>query len=82
MSRVAHDQVEDLYPLSPMQQGMLFHTLAEPGSGVYVEQIRLGLQGLDPSRFRAAWERAFGSNPDSTSITARIRSDRTPLREE
>ena len=52
-------QVEDVYPLSPMQQGMVFHTLAEPGSGVYVEQIRLALQGLDADCFRRAWEVAF-----------------------
>ncbi|NTX67788.1 non-ribosomal peptide synthetase, partial [Myxococcus sp. CA051A] len=30
---------DDLYPLSPMQQGMLFHTLTAPGSGVYVTQL-------------------------------------------
>jgi len=31
--------IEDLYPLSPLQEGMLFHTLAEPASGVFVEQL-------------------------------------------
>jgi len=55
--------VEDLYPLSPMQQGMMFHTLSEPGSGVYVEQIRLGLDGLDVACFRSAWERMFERYP-------------------
>ncbi|NPC53995.1 hypothetical protein HPC50_44020, partial [Corallococcus exiguus] len=30
--------VEDVYPLSPLQQGLLFHSLLEGGSGVYVEQ--------------------------------------------
>jgi hypothetical protein len=29
----------DSYPLSPMQQGMLFHSLYAPHSGVYIKQI-------------------------------------------
>jgi hypothetical protein len=28
--------VEDFYPLSPMQQGLLFHTLSAPDTGVYL----------------------------------------------
>ena len=30
--------VEDIYPLSPMQQGLLFHTLLAPAAGAYVPQ--------------------------------------------
>ncbi|TYR40284.1 hypothetical protein FY004_38815 [Streptomyces parvus] len=53
-------QVEDVYPLSPLQQGMLFHALAEPDSGMYVEQIHWRLEGdLDIDRMRAAWQRAM-----------------------
>lgn len=51
--------VQDLYPLSPMQKGMLFHTLDEPGSGVYVEQIRIELEGLQPETLRQAWQQLF-----------------------
>ena len=29
------DNVADIYELSPMQQGMLFHTIYAPNSGVY-----------------------------------------------
>ena len=36
--------VEDFYPLSPMQQGMLFHTLYSPNSGVYFEQLTCTLR--------------------------------------
>ncbi|WP_437966994.1 amino acid adenylation domain-containing protein [Sorangium sp. So ce260] len=49
--------VEDVYPLSPLQQGLLFHSLWEPGSGVYVEQVTCTLEGtLDVDAFRRAWE--------------------------
>ena len=37
--------IEDIYPLSPMQSGMLFHTLYAPGSGVYVEQMHSPING-------------------------------------
>ena len=37
--------IEDIYPLSPMQQGMLFHSLYEPQSGVYLEQMVCTLAG-------------------------------------
>ena len=48
--------VEDMYPLSPMQQGMLFHTLYGPTTGVYLEQFNCILNGdLDVVNFKRAW---------------------------
>ncbi|UFZ08168.1 amino acid adenylation domain-containing protein [Bradyrhizobium ontarionense] len=45
------------YPLSPMQQGMLFHSVTAPGSDVYVEQLSCRLRGpLDGAAFQSAWE--------------------------
>ena len=45
------ENVADLYPLSPMQQGMLFHTVSDATPGVYVDQVVVSLQGpLDPER--------------------------------
>ncbi|MCR1760814.1 condensation domain-containing protein, partial [Pseudomonas aeruginosa] len=49
------DSVRDIYPLSPMQQGMLFHSL-HGAEGDYVNQLRMDIGGLDPDRFRAAWQ--------------------------
>lgn len=44
--------VEDLYPLSPMQQGMLSHSLYDPASGAYIEQMVCTLHGdLDIAAF-------------------------------
>ncbi|RJX83248.1 amino acid adenylation domain-containing protein, partial [Pseudomonas sp. LS-2] len=53
---VASPDVEDLYVLSPMQRGMLFHTVYEPQGRSYTNQVRLDVEGLDPQRFRAAWQ--------------------------
>ncbi|RRV07249.1 amino acid adenylation domain-containing protein [Pseudomonas sp. v388] len=53
---VAAADIQDLYPLSPMQQGMLFHTLFEQQAGHYINQLRVEVTGLDVPRFRAAWQ--------------------------
>jgi amino acid adenylation domain-containing protein/non-ribosomal peptide synthase protein (TIGR01720 family) len=50
-------QIEDVYPLSPLQQGLLFHTLYGEESGDYVVQMLLTFQGkLDPVAFEKAWQ--------------------------
>ncbi|WEK32625.1 MAG: amino acid adenylation domain-containing protein [Candidatus Pseudomonas phytovorans] len=48
--------IEDIYPLSPMQQGMLFHTVFEQGQGEYINQMRVDVTGLDVERFKRAWQ--------------------------
>ncbi|HEY6350740.1 MAG TPA: amino acid adenylation domain-containing protein, partial [Candidatus Angelobacter sp.] len=54
-------KLEDLYPLSPMQEGMLFHTIEALGSGIYMSQLCLELEGAwDQVVFlRAAWEQVM-----------------------
>ncbi|MEM9291572.1 MAG: amino acid adenylation domain-containing protein [Acidobacteriota bacterium] len=37
--------VEDAYPLAPLQEGLLADALRHRGSGLYIEQLRLELQG-------------------------------------
>ncbi|HEP8708505.1 TPA: non-ribosomal peptide synthase/polyketide synthase [Pseudomonas aeruginosa] len=54
--------IEDIYSLSPMQHGMLFHSLYEQASGDYLNQLRVDVHGLDPARFRAAWQAALDSH--------------------
>ncbi|WP_426446147.1 amino acid adenylation domain-containing protein [Paenibacillus sp. S-38] len=45
-SRTAHlGELEDVYPLTPMQAGMLFHSRYEPKSGAYFEQVTYNLHG-------------------------------------
>src|SRR6185369_16777537 len=51
------ENLEDLYQLSPMQLGMLFHTLEAPETGVYFEQSVFTIEGpLDTSSFERAWQ--------------------------
>ena len=50
--------IEDIFPVSPIQHGMLFHARYAPSSGMYIEQRRCRLHGnLDIENFRRAWER-------------------------
>ncbi|GAA4545283.1 non-ribosomal peptide synthase/polyketide synthase [Amycolatopsis samaneae] len=50
-------EVEDVYPLTPTQSGMLFHSLVESGNGVYFNQICVALDGIpDPEVFGRAWQ--------------------------
>jgi len=49
--------VENLYALSPMQQGLLFHTLYEPDGELYLNQLIFELQGeLDVQVLERAWQ--------------------------
>ncbi|MBG4231217.1 non-ribosomal peptide synthase/polyketide synthase [Pseudomonas aeruginosa] len=62
LDRLPLARIEDIYPLSPMQHGMLFHSLYEQASGDYLNQLRVDVHGLDPARFRAAWPAALDSH--------------------
>ncbi|MBR1251928.1 amino acid adenylation domain-containing protein [Bradyrhizobium sp. AUGA SZCCT0169] len=48
--------VEDIYPLSPMQQGMLFHALRDGVDDVYVNQVGIEVFGFDAGKLKAAWQ--------------------------
>ena len=56
--------VEDIYELAPMQQGMLFHTLDAPTSGVYCSRLAYRLHGaLDSAAFAQAWQDMLARHP-------------------
>ena len=54
---LSKENLEDVYPLSPMQEGILFQSLLDERSASYFEQISYRLRGsLDLALFRRAWE--------------------------
>ncbi|WP_069811173.1 thioesterase domain-containing protein [Streptomyces sp. TP-A0874] len=59
----AHD-VEDIYVLSPMQEGLLFYTLQNPRSSMYAQQLAHTYVGdLDEEALRSAWQVVVGRHP-------------------
>ncbi|MCI0495000.1 condensation domain-containing protein, partial [candidate division KSB1 bacterium] len=58
------ENIQDIYPLSPMQQGMLFHSVYTPEKGVYVEHISCAIHGkVNVAAFEQAWQQAVDRNP-------------------
>lgn len=50
------DNIEAIYPLSSTQEGILFHTLYSPKTGLYFEQFTSELAGeLDITAFESSW---------------------------
>ncbi|PLN76265.1 acetyl-CoA synthetase-like protein [Aspergillus taichungensis] len=55
-------QIQDIYPCTPMQEGMLAASLQTPGK--YVGEIKFRLpRGTDTTRLKAAWQSTADKNP-------------------
>src|SRR5439155_26255650 len=66
VDRIAGDgrSVEDVYPLTPLQAGMRFHSLVDTSCGAYLAQIGLRLGGVsDPRALGEAWQRVVDRTP-------------------
>ncbi len=70
-------RVQRAFPLTPLQEGMLWHTVREPTSGLYHGQVDALLRGaLDETRFRAAWRTAMGRHEAFRTVFAWERRER------
>jgi len=68
-------QIEDIYPLTPMQQGLLFHSELQAADGAYVNQLSLEVEGLPVARFKAAWAAALQRHPLLRGAFLRLGAD-------
>ena len=59
MSSSATKNIQDAYPLSPLQEGLLFHSLATTEAGLYTGQFTCLLSRLNVAAFEQAWQRAI-----------------------
>ncbi|MDF5721979.1 MAG: condensation domain-containing protein [Rhizonema sp. PD37] len=56
--------IQDIYTLTPTQQGILFHILSAPNSGIYLEQTLCTLHGnLNVSIFEQSWQQVVDRHP-------------------
>ncbi|VEP18728.1 Non-ribosomal peptide synthase [Hyella patelloides LEGE 07179] len=64
MVNFENENIEAVYPLSPLQQVMLFHSFDKPASGVYVNQTSWDFYGeLNLSAFVRAWQQVMDRHP-------------------
>ncbi len=57
-ANITKESIQRIYPLLPMQKGMLFHALRDPEDTFYFEQVRYRLRGeFDVSLCERVWNR-------------------------
>ena len=70
LAQEVSEPILDIYPLSPMQQGMLFHSQLNRQSGDYIIQLSSRMQGdFEPQCFEDAWQALLARHD---SLRARI----------
>ncbi|MFI7119340.1 amino acid adenylation domain-containing protein [Amycolatopsis sp. NPDC049868] len=84
--------LHDIWPLSPLQEGLLFHAVDERGPDVYAGIRDIILDGpLDVARFRASWQTLLDRHPalragfhrlgSGTAVQAVVRDVPVPWKE-
>ncbi|MFI7453013.1 amino acid adenylation domain-containing protein [Nonomuraea sp. NPDC049714] len=66
MGKVRRSAIEDVLPLSPLQEGLLFHSLYErEATRLYVAQLSMELHGdVDPTALRSASAAVLSRHPN------------------
>ncbi|MEM9803639.1 MAG: amino acid adenylation domain-containing protein [Cyanobacteria bacterium P01_D01_bin.56] len=63
MSNQTNRNIQSIYPLTPMQQGMLFHSAYAADSGIYIGQYQLTLDNtVNWDAFKQAWQQLIDTH--------------------
>jgi len=63
MEKLDKKNIEDIFSLTPMQEGMLYHYLKDPDSDQYFEQLSLEIAGeINVEIFEKAWNFVIETN--------------------
>ncbi|MCX6583774.1 MAG: amino acid adenylation domain-containing protein, partial [Candidatus Aminicenantes bacterium] len=63
MEKLNPKRIENILALTPLQEGILFHYLKNPGSDYYFEQLSLEISGeIDVRQFEKAWNTVIETN--------------------
>ncbi|MFA7243847.1 MAG: condensation domain-containing protein [Patescibacteria group bacterium] len=64
MGKINSIKIEAAYPLSPVQKGILFQSIASPQAQLYVEQMAVKITGkLNIRAFKESWRLLVQNNP-------------------
>ncbi|MFC5475604.1 non-ribosomal peptide synthase/polyketide synthase [Paraherbaspirillum soli] len=55
--------LQDLYPCTGMQQGLLLLADRDSKNGLYLTQLRMQLEAVDPARLRQSWQELVRRTP-------------------
>ncbi|KAL3421010.1 non-ribosomal peptide synthetase protein [Phlyctema vagabunda] len=71
---ISQDQIEDIYPSTPLQQGMIALSMIQPGMVVSFKYFNLR-SDVDLARFKASWENVVRLNPILRTRVVQIESE-------
>ncbi|HLP48838.1 MAG TPA: condensation domain-containing protein, partial [Candidatus Kapabacteria bacterium] len=63
MEKLDPKNIENIFVLTPLQEGILFHYLQDPQGGLYYEQLSLGISGaIELTVFEKTWHTITAAN--------------------
>ena len=76
----ADRNIEAVYGLTPLQEGILYHSLKSPDPGVYLGQYSAVLEGpVDPEILQGCWRQVLGRHATLRTLFAWKRQSDRPL---
>ena len=63
LDALAAQGIEDVLPLTSLQQGLLFHTRLSRHRDTYVNQLSIPVKDIEPERFRSVWQQLMDRHP-------------------